>query len=460
MKTALFTIPLLLTAAMLETRGVAGAPTFPLKVSENRRYLVDQNGAPFLYHADTAWMLLLKLTETEAREYMARRKEQGFNALQVMLTGFLGMTNRAGELPFAGTPPEQDFAQPNERFFTHVDRVIAEAERQGMLLAIAPAWSGCCGEGWAGKLGDGRLKPMNANGPAKCHAFGKWLGTRYGRFSHVMWILGGDNDPDNARAEIRALGLGLKEAAPHQLITYHAASSHSSTDVWPADEPWLDVSMVYTYLRGFDKAWNKNQPDVYEVSHAEFAKIPVRPFFLGESTYEGEHGDWGSALQARKQAYWCVLGGGCGHAYGSPNWNFPAHWRDVLELPGANSLKHLRALLESRSWCKLMPDINNLVAMDGCGRFATNDYTLTALACDGSFALSYLPRKRALTIDLSKVTGPKVVAAWFNPRTGQTMHFWEITEKNRQIFEPPSDGDWVLVLDDASRNHPPPGQKP
>ena len=204
-----------------------------------------------------------------------------------------------------------------------------------MLLAIAPAWSGCCGEGWAGKEKDGAPKPLNTNGAEKSRELGRWLGQRYGKFDNVMWILGGDNDPNNAREEIRALGLGLKDTAPRQLITYHAASSHSSTDVWPADEPWLDVSMVYTYFRGFNKAWNKNQPDVYEVSHAEFAKLPVRPFFLGESTYEGEHGDWGSAVQARKQAYWCVLGGGFGHAYGSPNWNFPTNWREVLELPGA-----------------------------------------------------------------------------------------------------------------------------
>ena len=277
--------------------------TFPLKVSENRRHLADQRGTPFLYNADTPWMLFTKLSEPEAKEYIARRKEQGFTALQVMLTGFLGMTNLAGELPFAGTPPEQDFAQPNEKFFAHVDRVVTETQRQGLLLAIAPLWSGCCGEGWAGKEKNGALKPLNANGADKSRELGRWLGQRYGKFDKVLWILGGDNHPNNARAEIRALGLGLKDTAPKQLITYHAASSHSSTDVWPADERWLYVSMVYSYFRSFNKAWNKNQPDVYEVSHAEFAKIPVRPFFLGESTYEGEQGAWGSALQARKQAY-------------------------------------------------------------------------------------------------------------------------------------------------------------
>ena len=445
-------IVLALLAASCGASVRAAEPKFPLKLSENRRHLVDQGGMPFLYNADTPWMLFTKLTVPEAKEYIPRRKEQGFTALQVILTGFLGMTNLAGELPYAGTPPEHDFAQPNEKFFAHVDRVVAEAQRQGMLLAIAPAWSGCCGEGWAGKEKDGALKPLNANGAEKSRELGRWLGQRYGKFDNILWLLGGDNDPHNARAEIRALSLGLKDTAPRQLITYHAASTHSSTDVWPADEPWLDVSMVYSYFRGFNKAWNKNQPDIYEVSHAEFPKIPVRPFFLGESTYEGEHGDWGSALQARKQAYWAVLGGGFGHAYGSPNWHLRDDWRKVVALPGAESLRHLRHLFTVRPFFELEPDVKNTVTVGGQGRYATNDWATTARARDGRFVIAYLPSPRALEIDLSKVAGKQARVSWMDAATGEMHPGGTVATQGVKKFSPPEadkQKDWVLILDDA-----------
>ena len=84
--------------------------------------------------------------------------------------------------------------------------------------------------------------------------------------------------------------------------------------------------MVYTYFRGFNKAWNCVQQDVYEVCYAEYKKAAGMPFILGESTYEGEHGDWGNDLQVRKQAWWAVLSGAAGHAYGSPRWKMERYY--------------------------------------------------------------------------------------------------------------------------------------
>jgi hypothetical protein len=436
--------------------GLAASPAFPLKPSAAGHHLVDQNGRAFFYNADTAWMLFLKLTESEADEYLAAREAQGFNAIQIILTGFVGMTNRDGALPFDGTADAQDFSRPNEKFFAHVDRVIGRASERGLVVAMAPAWAGCCGEGWAGRSKEGRLKPLDANGPEKSRELGRWLGQRYARFQNIIWILGGDNDPGAARDAIRGLALGLKEGAPHHLLTYHAASSHSSTDVWPGAD-WIDVSMVYTYFRGFNKAWNKNQPDVYEVGWKEYDKRLARPFFLGESTYEGEHAAWGSALQARKQAYWAVLSGGIGNAYGSPNWNLPQNWRAVLQLPGAASLKQFRATFEARPWWKLIPDARNEFLKGGSGTMAANDLSVAAWASDASFGIVYSPSSRALSLDLRKLRAP-VHASWSDPVSGVSHAAADQPLDNAVVreFRSPSensggDTDWLLILETTGR---------
>lgn len=58
----------------------AAEKVFPLKISENRRHLVSQKGTPFIYQADTPWMLFTKLTESDAKDYIAHLEDQGFSA--------------------------------------------------------------------------------------------------------------------------------------------------------------------------------------------------------------------------------------------------------------------------------------------------------------------------------------------------------------------------------------------
>src|SRR5580704_6152422 len=54
---------------------------FPLKLSENHRYLVDQNGKPFLMVGDTPQGLMGRLTEEDAEYYFADREAHGFNTM-------------------------------------------------------------------------------------------------------------------------------------------------------------------------------------------------------------------------------------------------------------------------------------------------------------------------------------------------------------------------------------------
>ncbi len=75
----------------------------------------------------------------------------------------------------------------------------------------------------------------------------------------------------------------------------------------------------------------------------------------------------------------------------------------------------------------------------------------------------YVPVGRPFRVRLDRIRGAKTRAWWFNPRTGQADPVGEFPARGIREFLPPDRGellDWVLVLDDAARNFPPPGQKP
>ena len=66
--------------------------------------------------------------------------------------------------------------------------------------------------------------------------------------------------------------------------------------------------------------------DVHRALIDDWKRDPAWPFFLLESTYEGEHN--ASQQQIRRQAYWSVLCGGNGHVFGNhPIWLLWDGWQ-------------------------------------------------------------------------------------------------------------------------------------
>ena len=59
--------------------GWADQPT--LKVSENHRFLIDSDGKPFFYMADTAWELFHRLSREDAELYLKDRAAKHFNVV-------------------------------------------------------------------------------------------------------------------------------------------------------------------------------------------------------------------------------------------------------------------------------------------------------------------------------------------------------------------------------------------
>lgn len=417
---------------------------FPLKVSENKRYFITQQGTPWLYHADTGWQIFTQLTAEEAVEYLVFRKAQGFNTIQVQIVMSPEQINRYGEKPFLG---DVDFSRPNEKYHDHVARIVAKADSLGLLVVMSQPWLGCCEEGFGNRAD----KPIQKNGPIKNRAYGSYLGKKFARFKNLFWIVGGDNDPKTDRESLVAFAEGLFAAAPaHQRITYHASPPHSSTDLFQY-APWLGFSFIYTYWREKPGRWvvADLQPHVYEAALREWSKSDVMPFVLGESQYEGsgtKENDMGTPHMVRRQAYWTLLCGGAGHAYGSDIWYFPSNWRDILKYPGAYQMGHVIRLFEQLPWWMLVPDVRHQAVVAGYGDWSKNNFVTTAVSEDRKWLVAYLPEIQSLRVDFNYLQGDRFACYWYNPATGKRVKEFEITEKTVQHIAPASGEDWVLVV--------------
>jgi Protein of unknown function (DUF4038)/Putative collagen-binding domain of a collagenase len=237
---------------------------------------------------------------------------------------------------------------------------------------------------------------------------------------------------------------GIKEMDTRHLFTAHCHPENSAMDQY-AKEGWLDVNSTYTYGIVHNKLLD------------DYNRKPTKPFYLIETTYEGEHN--ASEVQIRRQAYWALLCGATGQIMGNrPIWLFDPGWQTAMDGPGSRDMVRLKALFTSRPWAELVPDQKHEVVVDGLGEFNGLDYLAAARTQDGGTVIAYLPTKRTFTVDLSKVAGTAAQAWWFNPRTGKAEEAGKFATNAKHQFTPPGEEDWVLVLDDASRKLPAPGR--
>lgn len=59
-------------------------------------------------------------------------------------------------------------------------------------------------------------------------------------------------------------------------------------------------------------------------------------------------------------------------------------------------------------------------------------------------------------LHMGKISGSEVNVFWYNPKNGETKEAGRFPNKGQQDFVAPSSGygqDWVLVIDDGSKNY-------
>src|SRR5262249_49543393 len=118
---------------------------YPLKVGPSGRYLVDQNGRPFLITGDSPQALIVNLSEADADAYFAHRQAGGFNVVWINLLcatytgGRPDASTYDGIIPFT-TPG--DISTPNESYFARVDDMLRLAAQHGLTVLLDPAETG------------------------------------------------------------------------------------------------------------------------------------------------------------------------------------------------------------------------------------------------------------------------------------------------------------------------------
>lgn len=427
-----------------------------LRISANRRYLVRADGAPFFYLGDTAWELFHRLNREEAARYLEDRAAKRFSVIQaVALAELDGLAepNALGETPLL----QHDPTRPNEAYFAHIDAVVEHAAALGLYIGMLPTW----GDKWNLKWGVGPtiFTPENAA------IYGRFLGRRY-RDQPIIWILGGDRpvETEAQRAIIVAMAEGLNEGdGGAHLKTFHPMGGHTSAEYFH-DDSWLDFNM-------WQSGHSRNR-DNYGCIAADYGLTPVKPCMDAEPGYEDHPSSFNpdngylDDYDVRKALYWGLFAGAHGHTYGChPIWQFwrPGRkpiswvrrpWYEALHLPGAAQVQHARALLLSRPYLSRIPDQQLIVSENGGGTL----HIQASRDSDGSYALVYLPMSGSVDIDLERLSGDRLTAHWFDPRTGTARRVEDVTRSGVRTFRSPGGGpDWVLTLDDAARRFPAPG---
>jgi hypothetical protein len=449
------------------------AQTLPrLKVSDNQRFLSTQDGKPFFYLADTAWELFHRLDRAQAVQYLAKRAEQKFTAIQaVALAEVDGVSvpNAYGDLPLIDKDPAKPAVTPGSNpnnaqaydYWDHVEYIIDQANARGLYIALLPSWGRWVNAG----RGDERLLT-----PANAQSYGEFLGRRFGK-KGVIWILGGDRTPTGFEETWRALAKGIaigvagKEDYSAVLMSFHPRGAETSSTAFHGDA-WLDFNMQQT---GHGLA-EKTMP--WARITADYERTPTKPVIDGEPLYEdhplafaAKVNGYSFDAHVRQRAYWDTFSGACGHTYGNHAvWQMYApgrqpvngplmYWYEAILRPGGAEMQYVRALIESRPFFSRVPDQSVVVnPLDGADRIA-------ATRGDG-YLFVYSGQGRPFTVNMGKILGDKLKAWWFNPRSGTSRELGIYPNTGTREFSCPSEGfgsDWVLVLDDAERNFPQPG---
>lgn len=431
-----------------------------LQVSANKHYLQHEDGIPFFWLGETGWLLPQRLIRDEASFYLSECQKAGYNVVQIQVLNAVPSFNMYGAMSH---PDGYDFSTVDQQgygYWQHMDYLVKTAERFGIYVGMV-----CI---WGNPVKTGKMSVEEAK------AYGSFLANRYKDSPNVIWIIGGDVRGEEKEEVWTTLASTIRAIDATHLMTFHPRGRTSSVK-WFNQADWLDFNMFQSGHRRYGQRKPNEQyeyilPDTEEDNwryvEAAWKAVPVRPVLDGEPSYEGipqglhdaTQPRW-KAADCRRYAWWSVLSGACGHTYGNnsimqfyrpglgPAYGCDKPWYEALHDPGFNQMHHLKDLILRFPYFDREPDQSLLVGEYG------EKYDLPR-ACRGKdYILVYTYTGAPLTIDMTKISGKRKHAWWYNPADGSLVDIGSFDNNAHQEFRSyrlvaPGNDNVLIVMDE------------
>ena len=383
-------------------------PTFPVAVSANKRYLVDEAGHPWMMNGDSPQCMPANLSVADMEYFFANRAGHGFNAAWVNLICGTYTHGRHDASTFDGIKPfttDDDLATPNPAYWARVDTMVGLAKKYGITILLDPAETGSF------------IDLLTKNGVEKDRAYGRFLGERFKDDVNIIWMSGNDYlDWKRWDMYVAPVAQGIRDADPKKLQTIELEAPKSTSLEDPVWRPLVDLNAAYSYT------------PTYEIVRRAYQEQPTMPTFMVEANYEFENNDKGPTttdVSLRRQEWWTMTSGATGQLYGNKyTWGFQhSDWKEHIDTPAVEQYKVMADFFRQRPWQDLQPDLDNHFLVKGAGEptdkgdVLQNDYATAAITADGSFAVVYIPTSRTVEVDASKLA-QGATATWVDPSNG------------------------------------------
>jgi len=432
-----------------------------VRVAAGHKGFEHEDGTPFLWLADTWWMLMTgRVSWPDGfRTLTADRVKKGFTVVQTVVgfqpdaAPFDGQDSNAG-----GSPWEKDFARINPRYFDECDLKIEWLVRSGILPCILGGW--------------GYHLLMMTEERMRLHW--KYIVARYGAYP-VVWTLAGEvampfylsKDGQGDTQRQKEAWTRIAKFIRGTDAFHRPLSAHPRYRSW---EDLVDPSVLDYHMFQAGHFGAHSLEACSKCIQETRAGYPDVPIICAEPPYEQHMGFNGADVQ--RYAFWAsMLSGAAGFTYGAagifqandkdrPAGKKPGggaydgvFWDEAMHFPGSTHVSKAKALLAELPYWELEPHPEWAQVAPAWGHeHSKPPLRLFAGGVPGKWRIVYIPAR------YYDWNGPRILAcepgvkyrAWyFNTTSGELLELGDVKPDKEGCWQAPIVPflfDWVLVM--------------